>query len=141
MEVSEEGLKLTEDSEGCRLKAYQDTGGVWTIGYGHTGGVLPNQIIQQDIAEVLLKHDTAYAVGIINAHALPCTQGQFDALTDFVFNVGPSQFLSSHLYRYHVAGEYEKAANEFPKWKYDNGRVIDGLVERRNKERELYAAT
>lgn len=138
MEVSNKGRQLTEDSEGCRLKAYQDTGGVWTIGYGHTGGVKPNQVIDQNTAEILLEHDMAYAVGVVNAHCLPCTQGQFDALTDFVFNVGPSQFLTSHLYRYHVAGAYDKAAAEFPKWKYDNGQVIDGLVTRREKERELY---
>jgi lysozyme len=141
MEVSDKGLELTESSEGCKLRAYRDTGGVLTIGYGHTGGVRENQVIDQPMAELLLKHDLDYAVGVVNAHAMPCaTQGQFDALVDFVFNVGPSQFLNSHLHTYHVAGEYEKAAAEFPKWKFDNGRVIDGLVTRRQKERELYEA-
>lgn len=140
MEYSDKGLKLTEDSEGCRLKSYQDTGGVWTIGYGHTGGIRPNQTIVQDVAVSLLKHDIEYAVSVVNSHALPCTQGQFDALVDFVFNVGPTQFLSSHLYAYHKEGSYKSAAAEFPKWKFDNGRVIDGLVTRRKKERELYEA-
>jgi lysozyme len=91
------------------------------------------------MAEVLLKHDIEYAVGIVNSHALPCTQNQFDALVDFVFNVGPAQFLTSHILRYHLAGEYEKAAAEFPKWKFDNGKVIAGLVTRRQKERDLYS--
>jgi lysozyme len=138
MQVSDNGLDLTEKSEGCRLRAYVDTGGVLTIGYGHTGGVRENQVITQDVAEVLLRHDISYAEDIVNTHALPCTQGQFDALVDFVFNVGPSQFLTSHLLKFHLAGEYDKAADEFPKWKYDNGVVIDGLVTRRAAEAALY---
>jgi lysozyme len=139
VKYSEEGIALTEASEGCRLKAYQDTGGVWTIGYGHTGGVRPNQVIDKATADTLFRHDILYAEGIVNQHCLPCTQGQFDALVDFVFNLGPSQFLSSHLFSYHKLREYDKAADEFPKWKYDNGKVEPGLVERRAKERALYS--
>lgn len=138
MQVSEKGLKLTEDSEGCRLRAYLDTGGVWTIGYGHTEKVRPNDTIDLATAVTLLKHDIEYASSVVNAYALPCTQGQFDALVDFVFNVGPTQFLKSSLLRYHKAGQYDKAAAEFPKWKYDNGRVIKGLVKRRAAEAALY---
>jgi lysozyme len=138
MEVSEEGLELTKSSEGLRLKAYQDTGGVWTIGYGHTNGVRPGQVITKEVAEQLLELDIQSSVNCVNAHALPCTPSQFDALVDFVFNVGPSQFLSSHLYQYHKTGEYDKAAAEFPKWKYDNGKIIPGLVTRRAKEQALY---
>lgn len=141
MQPSENCYKLTEESEGCRLKAYQDTGGVWTIGYGHTGGVAPNSTITQELANTLLEHDMQYAANIVNTHCSPCSQGQFDALTDFVFNVGPTQFLTSHLYRYHVAGEYDKAAAEFPKWKYDNGQVEPGLVTRRERERLLYTSS
>lgn len=139
MQSSEAGMKLTEDSEGCRLKAYQDTGGVWTIGYGHTGNVKPNSTITQEQAEALLHLDRKYAETCVNQHALPCTQGQFDALVDFVFNVGPSQFLTSHLLRYHRAGQYDLAAKEFPKWKYDNGTVEPGLVKRRSAEAALYS--
>lgn len=139
MQISDEGLKLTETSEGCKLIAYQDTGGVWTIGYGHTRRVKPHQMITSDLAIALLKQDMDYAVNVVNTHCLPATQGQFDALCDFVFNVGPSQFLSSHLYAYHKAGEYNKAAAEFPKWKYDNGKVIAGLVKRRAAEAALYS--
>jgi lysozyme len=121
------------------LRSYRDTGGVWTIGYGHTNGVRPNQLISYETAESLLKADMKYAVDIVNQHALPCTQNQFDALVDFVFNVGPSQFLHSTLLKLHKAGEYDKAAEEFPKWKLDNGRVIKGLVVRRQKEKDLYS--
>jgi lysozyme len=138
MEVSELGLQLTKDSEGLRLKSYRDTGGVLTIGYGHTGGVRPNQSITKEVADTLLKHDMQYATNFVNEHALPCTQGQFDALCDFVFNVGPTQFIKSSLLRYHKAGQYDKAAAEFPKWKYDNGKVIDGLITRRKHEQQMY---
>jgi lysozyme len=138
MQPSDNCYSLTRNSEGCKLKAYQDTGGVWTIGYGHTGNVRPNQVVTPELAEALLEHDMQYAAGVVNNHAGQCTQGQFDALTDFVFNVGPSQFLTSHLLKYHLAGEYEKAAAEFPNWKYDNGKVEPGLVKRRAAERALY---
>lgn len=138
MEYSSKGLALTEKSEGCKLRAYRDTGGVLTIGYGHTGGVRENQVITQEVAETLLRHDVQYAVGVVNAHALPCTQGQFDALVDFVFNVGPTQFLHSTLLRYHLAGDYKKAADEFDRWIYDNGRKLDGLIKRRAAEKALY---
>jgi lysozyme len=131
MQPSEACYKLTEASEGCRLKAYQDTGGVWTIGYGHTGGVRKGQIITLDQAVSLLKHDMNSAARFVDSHATNCTQNQFDALVDFTFNVGPGQFLSSHLLKYHNNREYEKAAAEFPKWKYDNGKIEPGLVTRR----------
>lgn len=136
---SENCYKLTEASEGCRLRSYQDTGGVWTIGYGHTAGVRQGQVITNSMAVVLLKNDMNYAANFVNAHAGRCTQGQFDALTDFVFNVGPGQFLSSHILKYHLAGQYDKAAAEFPKWKYDNGKVEPGLVTRREAEKRLYS--
>jgi lysozyme len=139
MKLSEEGIAFIENNEGCKLKAYQDGGGVWTIGYGHTGGVKPNSRITQEEADSLFRLDIGYAVKCVNDHTLSCTQNQFDALVDFVFNVGPSQFLTSHLLSYHNRGEYEKAAAEFPKWKYDNGKVVDGLINRRKRERELYA--
>jgi lysozyme len=138
MQPSDKCYALTRGSEGCRLKSYQDTGGVWTIGYGHTAGVKPNTTITFQMAETLLEHDMEYAASVVNQHALPCTQGEFDALTDFCFNVGPVQFLHSTLLKYHLAGDKEKAAAEFPKWKYDNGHVQPGLVTRRDHERSLY---
>lgn len=139
MTPSSDCFELTTSSEGLRLKAYQDTGGVWTIGYGHTNAVRPGQVITPQVAKDLLALDVRNAVNCVNSHALPCTQSQFDALVDFVFNVGAAQFLSSHLYRYHKSGEYDKAAAEFPKWKFDNGKIIPGLVTRRSKERALYS--
>lgn len=129
---------LTEEFEGCKLTAYKDTGGVWTIGYGHAVGVRPGQTITQETAESLLENDMQYAANIVNKHAGTCTQNQFDALVDFVFNVGPVLFLSSTLLKKHNAGDYDGAADEFLKWEYDNHVVVPGLERRRAAERKLY---
>lgn len=139
MEYSAQGMALTEESEGCRLKAYQDSGGVWTIGYGHTKNVRPGDTITLETAVSLLSHDIAYAVSFVNAHALPCTQGQFDALVDFVFNLGPIALLQSTLLKYHLAKEYDKAAAEFVKWDHCSGMVLQGLLKRRLREQALYS--
>lgn len=138
MTPSDACTKLTEEFEGLRLHAYTDTGGVWTIGYGHTNGVRPGQVIDQATAEALLKHDQESAANFVNAHAGTCTQNQFDALVDFTFNVGPGLFLSSTLLKKHLAGDYDGAAEEFLKWKYDNHVEIPGLLRRRVAERALY---
>lgn len=138
MTPSQACLDLTKTFEGCKLSAYQDTGKVWTIGYGHTAGVRKGQLITPDVAEELLRQDQAYAVSIVNKNAMPCTQNQFDALVDFVFNVGPSQFLMSTLLKKHLAGDHKGAADEFLKWKYDNHVLVPGLLRRRQAERKLY---
>ena len=139
MQVSPSGIDFIKANEGCVLRAYQDGGGVWTIGVGHTGGVKPHDKITQEQADALLRLDLGYAQKCVNEHALPCNQNQFDALVDFVFNIGPSQFLTSTLLRLHKAGNYDKAAAEFPNWKYDNGKIVPGLIKRREKERALYS--
>lgn len=138
MTPSEACTHLTEEFEGLRLHAYQDTGGVWTIGYGHAVGVRPGQVITQAEAEALLEHDMAYAAGVVTRHAGTCTQNQFDALVDFTFNLGPVLFLGSTLLKKHLAGDHAGAADEFLKWKFDNGEVIPGLLRRREAERKLY---
>jgi lysozyme len=142
MEVSDKGLELTEELRRLQAQGLSRYWWCpWTIGYGHTGGVRENQMIDQPMAELLLKHDLDYAVGIVNSHACPVRlKGSLMRLSILYLTSDLAQFLNSHLHTYHVAGEYEKAAAEFPKWKYDNGRVIDGLVTRRQKERELYEA-
>jgi GH24 family phage-related lysozyme (muramidase) len=89
MNYSKTGLALTESFEGLRLTAYQDSVGRWTIGYGHTNGVQPGQTITLQQAEAFLVADVAWAVAFVN-HVLTVlvSQGEFDALVDFVFNLG-----------------------------------------------------
>jgi lysozyme len=131
-------LALIKQCEGLRLKAYRDSGSVLTIGYGHTRGVRPGQIITEGEADSLLARDADEAAEAVNRRALPCTQGQFDALTDFVFNLGEDRFANSTLLRMHQLGNFTGAAQQFGRWKYDNGRILPGLVRRRALEAAMY---
>src|SRR5437870_5011297 len=82
--LSQKGVDLTKGFEGLRTRAYRDAVGVWTIGYGHTGGVQPGQVITRQRAEQLLRADTAWAQAAVRRDVkVPLTQGQFDALTSF----------------------------------------------------------
>lgn len=97
-------------------------------------------VITEARATELLREDLADSVACVNKNALPCTQGQFDALVDFVFNLGADQFLHSTLLRKHKAGDYTGAAREFGRWVHDNGKTLPGLVTRRESERKMYVA-
>lgn len=134
---SRQGLKLTEHFEGLRLTAYQDVAGVWTIGYGHTGAdVKPGMTITLAEAEGLLSQDIQKAADAVNRLVTydDLTQNQFDALVDFTFNVGISAFAGSTLLRKLNEADVAGAAAEFPKWCMAGGKVVEGLVRRRQKE-------
>jgi lysozyme len=103
--------------------------------------VRPGQTISPNDAVAFLKGDLQASVEVVNKNALPCTQGQFDALVDFVFNLGAKQFLSSTLLNKHKKGDYEGAAKEFGRWVHDNGKVLPGLVKRREAERKMYVGS
>jgi lysozyme len=131
---------LIRKSEGLRLKAYQDSGGTWTVGFGHCGpDVTPNKKITMDEAEALLSDDANHAAdSVLELTGGNVNQGQLDALTDFVFNLGANRLRTSSLLRFHKAGNYAKAAAEFGKWVHCNGIVLAGLVKRRAAEAHLY---
>ena len=96
MKYSKAGLALTESFEGCRLQAYQDSKGVWTIGYGHTAGVHSGMTGTQDLANQWLAQDVQWAESAVNANVhVALTQPEFDALVDFVFNAGSGNFRAS----------------------------------------------
>jgi len=134
------GYELTRRFEGLRLTAYQDIGGVWTIGYGHTGPeVVGGMTITEAEAELLLGHDVARAAACVESEvAVALSQGQFDALVDFVFNLGCGALRGSTLLRRVNAGEFALAAAEFSRWVYAGGAVVPGLLTRRLGERELF---
>lgn len=133
-------LALTEQFEGCQLTAYQDIAGIWTIGYGHTGpDVTPGLTITQDQATQLLQQDVASAAGCVNQSViLPLNQDEFDALVDFVFNLGQGAFKSSTMLKDLNAGDFADAANEFDKWDHAGGKVVAGLLRRRQAEEALF---
>jgi lysozyme len=134
------GLALTKQFEGCRLTAYQDQVGVWTIGYGHTGGdVRAGLAITEDQAEALLVSDVAAASAYINSAVLVAlAQNEFDALVDFVFNLGRGAFAGSTLLKKLNAGDFATAANQFAQWDHAGGQVVAGLLRRRQAEAALF---
>lgn len=136
---SDAGYALTKHFEGCKLRAYQDTGGVWSNGYGNTHGVVPFTTITQAKADADLKANIQTAADAVNKLVkVPLTQGQFDALVDFVFNLGADAFARSTLLKLVNAGRMDAAAGEFARWIYDNGTPLPGLMRRRAAEANLF---
>jgi lysozyme len=139
---SDAGLSLTKKFEGLELRAYADQGGVWTIGYGHTGpGVFAGLTITQQQADVFLQSDVAGSVACVNklvTHAI--AQCQFDALVDFTFNLGCASLANSTLLRAVNAGDFAGAASQFLRWDHLGGRVIPGLLARRQAEAEMFSS-
>jgi lysozyme len=140
---SDAGLALTKSFEGLRLEAYQDVGGIWTVGYGHTGpDLLAGMKISQADADALLRADLSVAIGCVNRGVTEeISQSQFDALVDFCFNVGQGNLLKSSLLRYVNLGEFENAAAQFLLWVNAGGKRVEGLVRRRQAERAMFLGT
>ena len=139
MKTSNEGIRQIKRFEGLRLNAYRDCVGVPTIGYGHTQGVKMGDAITEQQAEALLRQDLQPAEAAINTHVkVPLTQGQFDALASFVFNLGSAHFITSTLLGKINAGDKEGAAAEFSQWVHAGGKIISAFVERRAAERDMF---
>lgn len=137
--INEAGLDIIKSQEGLRLKAYRDGGGVPTIGWGHTAGVRMGQTITKERAEELLRMDIAHAEKAVISYAMTgLNDNEFSALVSFVFNVGVAAYHDSTLLKKLRQGDRAGAAEEFLRWNHDNGRVIDGLTARRNRERVLF---
>ena len=140
MEYSKAGLELTESFESCRLTAYQDIRGIWTVGWGHTGPeVVAGLTWTQDQADSQLEADVQRAVSMVNSCVtVALTQGQFDALVDFAFNLGCNAEKGSTLLKLVNQGDFEGAANEFAKWDHAAGKVVAGLLRRRQAEEQEF---
>lgn len=138
---SGKGLELTKSFEGLRLQSYQDCGGVWTIGYGHTGAeVCEGLKVSEAEAEQYLRSDIASAVRCVNEKVLErISQYQFDALVDFCFNAGRGNFQQSTLLRKVNLGDFAGAVVQFGLWVHAGGEVMPGLVRRRKAEAALFA--
>jgi lysozyme len=139
MKTSNNGLKFIKQWEGCCLTSYQDGGGVWTIGFGHTKGIKAGLTITQQQADQYLEVDLKPVNQTLNtAVTVPVNQNQYDALSSFTFNLGSGALKGSTLLKLLNQGNYQGAADEFPKWCHDNGQIVHGLVNRRNAERSLF---
>ena len=139
MKTSEAGVALIRDCEGCRLVAYRDPVGVWTIGYGDTHEVTPGLAITREEAErrLALRLGEVEAAVAALVRVVP-TQGQFDALVSFAYNLGAASLARSTLLRKFNAGDPAGAAAEFGKWVHAGADVLPGLVTRRARERALF---
>lgn len=125
--------------EGERLEAYQDTGGVWTIGYGHTVGVKRGDVITLGQARALLDQDlTIYEDAVNRGCTIPINQNQYDAFVSLCYNIGVTGFLTSTALKRFNAGDFDGAAIAITWWNKDNGVVIPGLVNRRKAEKALF---
>ncbi|PHM49960.1 lysozyme [Xenorhabdus miraniensis] len=142
MEISENGINKLKSYEGLKLKAYPDpaTGAEpWTIGYGHTKGVKPGQVITAQQAEAFLYQDLLPIYDAIHRLVkVSLTQGQFDALCSFIFNLGIGNFTYSTLLKKLNVGDYQGAAREFLKWDRADGRKIPDLLRRRESEQQTF---
>src|SRR4051812_24595227 len=133
--INAAGLALVRAYEGLRLEAYQDTFGIWTIGYGHTRGVKPGDSISAGQAEQLLEADLTEAEqAVAGLTRVPLTDNQFSALVSFVFNEGANAFARSTLLRKLNEGGYSLVPACLKSWIFDNGKVLPGLVKRRAAE-------
>ena len=142
MKLGDKGTELLKHFEGCELSAYQDSVGVWTIGYGHTKGVFPGMTITQGQAEQMLLTELEEYEGYIeNMVTVPLTQNQFDALVVWVYNLGPTNFKNSTLLKELNSGNYTAAGNEILRWNKAGGEVLTGLVRRREAEAQLFNDT
>lgn len=135
------GLKLIKSFEGFSPLEYTCVAGKRTIGYGHVlrvGESYPAGVTEAE-AETLLLDDVAEAEQtVIDLVEVPLSANQFDALVSFVFNVGWRKFAGSTLLKKLNATDYDGAAAEFLRWKYANGKVINGLLRRRTAEKKLF---
>lgn len=146
MKISNSGLSLIKRYEGCRLKAYKDSVGVWTIGWGNTSHAKAGMSITQKQADDFLCEDVAIGEKALNSCCVNFTQNQFDALCSWIFNLGTANFNSSTMRKYIVARKSDvEITDQLVKWHNAGGKPLTGLKRRRAAEanmflgRELYA--
>ena len=137
MEYSKQGLDLTKRFEGCRLTAYQDVRGIWTIGFGHTGPeVVEGLVWTQNQADSQLVMDLQHAVTVVNnLVTIGLSQPAFDAVVDLVFNIGSGKLWNSTMLKLLNAGNLEAAAEQFDRWDEAGGKAVAGLLRGRQSNR------
>lgn len=152
--LSPSGYDFIARWEGLELKAYRDSAGLWTIGIGHLltrselssgkiyiGGLMVkwrNGISEQE-AYTLFEQDASKTIQAIRSGVTALiNQNHFDALVSWTFNVGVGAFSNSTLLRLLNQKQYGMAAKQFERWIWSGGRIVQGLINRRKAERELF---
>lgn len=145
LSVSENGLRHIANEEGCRLKSYQCSAHVWTAGLGHTQGVTPDTVLtEQEVANYFVK-DVATAERLVNQRITQePSQGEYDMMVSFVYNLGAGNFSRSTLLKKFNQGDHVGACNEYPRWVFVDGKDCRleqsncaGIPKRRNKEKQV----
>lgn len=145
MKTSQAGIDLIHSFESLRLKSYPDPGSKdgkpWTNGWGSTGmDIGPGTVWTKEQADARFAKDLArFEIGVSKAVSVNLKQHQFDALVSLAYNVGLANFLSSTLLKMLNEGYYSNAALQFGKWIFNDGKVMKGLVRRREAERKLFS--
>tara|TARA_R110002012_G_scaffold10268_1_gene47359 strand:+ start:258 stop:689 length:432 start_codon:yes stop_codon:yes gene_type:complete len=140
MVISNKGTSLIKDFEGFRTHAYQDAVGVWTIGYGHTKGVQPNDIISAAQGDKMLSEELAEYENYVNTLVIvPLHQHQFDALVSWTYNLGPTNLKSSTLLKVLNEGKYNEVPAQIRRWNKAGGKELEGLTRRREAEAQMFA--
>lgn len=140
MDISYMLLDKLKEFEGLRLETYRCAGGKLTIGYGHTGSdVREGDKISQYWAEELLKADVAKVAEQVQRMGVAHTQGQFDALVSFAFNIGVERLRTSKLLRLiRRQDSYRNIKAEFKRWVFAGGKKLAGLEHRREWEADRF---
>ena len=135
MNISDNGIKLIFSFEGCRLTAYQDPVGVWTIGVGHTGDVRPGMVIDEATAMNYFRNDIKRFEANVNKF-MPIyhfTQNQYDAMVSYAYNIGSINKLVDNGRR-----SLQEISDDLPNHNKAKGVVLKGLTRRRLAEKELF---
>lgn len=141
MKLSVEGLQLIKQQEGFRSRTYLDVAGFPTIGYGHrliNPGSFPDGISEIEAAEILASDVRDAEQAVERLVKVPLTQGQFDALVDFCFNLGSGRLASSTLLKVLNGGRYADAAEQLLRWDQAGGKECPPLKARREAELALW---
>lgn len=145
MQINKATIDLIKEFEGFRSQAYRDPVGIWTIGYGTTGmagvGISPKagmSITQDDAERYLALTVEKFAAQIEDAITAPINENQFGAFVSLAYNIGPAAFKKSTALRKFNAGDIQGAADAILLWNKAGGKVLNGLVRRRNAERKLF---
>ena len=139
MEISQEGLSLIKKFEGCKLQSYKCAAGVWTIGYGSTNGIEEGMEISQERADMLLLEDVEVFEKAVNELVeVPLEQNQFDSLISWTFNLGPTNLKNSTLLKVLNNKNYDEVPTQIKRWNKAGGKVLQGLVRRREAEALLF---
>jgi len=144
MKINRAGIELLKRWEGCRLKAYRDSVGVLTVGFGHTSAAGPPivkegmTITQQEAEDILVRDLVKYEAAVSKALKRTPNENQFSAMVSLCYNIGPGAFAGSSVVRQFNGGNTLTAADSFLLWNKAGGVILAGLAKRRADERKLF---